>query len=92
MSGTSLSTDAPPNNPPDADIADDAAALNGLGPISINTGSTGIILLTTSILMAIEALTDTPDQTEMEEGGNHRSQRKRPGNLMGLASTRTSTG
>jgi hypothetical protein len=43
--------------------------------------------------MAIEALTDTPDQTEMEEGGNHRSQRKRPGNLMGLASTRTrSTG
>jgi hypothetical protein len=100
LSGTSISTDAPPNNPTDAgpadggladaDKDDGAAAQTGLDPISTNIGSTGII--NTGTLMAVEA-TDTPAQTEMEtemdQSGDRRSRRKRPGNPMGLVSKRT---
>jgi hypothetical protein len=88
LGGTSLSTNGPPTNPTDVaetDAGPTDAAQTSLDPISTNTDSTGIISLNTGTLVAVE---DTPAQTEMEENGNRRSRRKRPGNPIGLASKR----
>jgi hypothetical protein len=94
LSGTSLSTDPPPINPigvaeTDASPADGGLTADLADDVPIDARQTDFDLTHTGTPMAVEACADTTAQTEMEENGNRRSRRKRPGNPKDAASKRT---
>jgi hypothetical protein len=92
LSGTSLSTDPPPINPigvaeTDVSPADGGLTADLADDVPIDARQTDVNLTHTGTPMVVD--TDTPAQTEMEENGNRRSRRKRPGNPKDAASKRT---